>query len=92
MTNAFVKKPKCAILLAACNGGKWIKEQIHSILDQSEVDITLFISIDKSSDTLDICQKISKSDCRVHILPYGDRYGSPAKNFFRLIRYTIRKL
>jgi rhamnosyltransferase len=87
MTNAFAKKPNCAILLAAFNGEKWIKEQIHSILDQSEVDIKLFISIDKSSDTtLDICQELSKSDCRVQILPYGDRYGSPAKNFFRLIK------
>ena len=45
-----VKHPKVAVLLAAYNGMQWIEEQLASILGQSAVDVTVYISIDPSTD------------------------------------------
>ena len=39
-------KPRVAILLAAFNGIDWIEEQINSILNQEDVNIEIFISVD----------------------------------------------
>ena len=38
--------PKVAVLLAAYNGMKWIKEQINSILYQKNVNIDIYICVD----------------------------------------------
>jgi rhamnosyltransferase len=43
-------RPTIAVLLAAFNGTPWLKEQVDSILAQENVDLTLFISVDQSSD------------------------------------------
>jgi len=74
-----------AILLAAYNGASWIEEQIESILNQKKVNVTLFVSIDYSSD--DTYKVVSEyKDDRIVLLPYGERFGTAAKNFFRLIK------
>lgn len=39
-----------AVLLAAYNGEDWLEEQLASILEQAEVDLTVYISLDDSSD------------------------------------------
>jgi rhamnosyltransferase len=76
-----------AVLLAAYNGMQWIEEQIDSILNQRNVDVTIFISVDLSTDgTYEWCQALQKQNPRIVVLPYGQRFGSAAKNFFRLIR------
>ncbi len=78
-------KSKIAVLMAAYNGSLYIRDQIASILEQSEVDITLFISVDLSTDnTLDICKDLMLSHSNIILLPYGKRYGDAAKNFYRL--------
>ncbi|EOW8872864.1 glycosyltransferase [Escherichia coli] len=78
---------KVAVLLAAYNGEQWIKEQISSILKQKNVDVTLFISIDQSSDnTLMLCEELALSEPRINLLPYGDIFGGAALNFYRLIK------
>jgi rhamnosyltransferase len=80
-------KPKVAILLAAYNGIEWIEEQINSILIQEGVLITLFISVDLSTDgTYECCKSAENKNKSIILLPYGDRFGRAAKNFFRLIR------
>lgn len=82
------RKPRVAVLLAAYNGERYIKEQLETISSQKNVEVTLFISIDKSSDqTLDVIRSL-KLDISVEILKYGERFGSAGKNFFRLIRET----
>lgn len=79
--------PKIAIMLAAYNGEGYIDAQINSILNQIGVDVTIFISVDRSSDkTHESCVAFSKEHLNVHILPYGERFGGAAQNFFRLIR------
>jgi rhamnosyltransferase len=79
--------PRVATLMAAYNGEKWINEQIKSILNQENVDITLYISIDQSTDrTVEIVENIARVNRNVIILPYGRKYGSAVANFFRLMR------
>lgn len=75
---------KVAILLAAYNGSKWINEQIDSILSQKEVDITIYVSCDLSTDnTLEIINSYPKG--KVILLSYGKKFGAAAPNFYRLI-------
>lgn len=76
---------KLAILLAAYNGSNWINEQIDSILAQKEVDVTIFVSCDLSTDnTLEVIK--SYSEDKVRLLPYGQKFGAAAPNFYRLIK------
>lgn len=78
--------PRCAVLLAAYNGERWILEQIESILSQKDVDVFLFISVDLSDDSTHLlCEQVAKINPNVFVLPYGDRFGGPAPNFFRLV-------
>ena len=76
-----------AVLLAAYNGTKWIKEQIDSILNQRDVETNLFISVDLSSDgTYEYCKELALKNKNIKVLSYGDFFGGAAKNFFRLIK------
>ena len=76
-----------AVLLATYNGEKYIKEQIDSILEQSDVNVTIFISDDCSSDgTMDIIKDYQKNNINIILLPKKERMGSASQNFFRLIR------
>lgn len=78
---------KIAVLLASYNGVKYIKEQIDSILNQKEVDVTIFVSDDLSTDgTLEYLQDIYKDEKRLVYLDSYDKFGGAAKNFFRLIK------
>lgn len=81
------QQPRVAVCLAAYNGIKWIDEQVKSILMQKDVLVTIFISVDKSSDrTEEWVDKKSSLDPRVISLPHGEKMGGSARNFFRLIR------
>ncbi|GAL08833.1 alpha-L-Rha alpha-1,3-L-rhamnosyltransferase [Photobacterium aphoticum] len=77
---------RVCVLLAAYNGQKWIKEQIESILIQKDVILDIYISLDVSSDnTLELIENISNELSNLYILPYGEKYGSAGRNFFRLL-------
>lgn len=79
--------PKVAVLLAAYNGMQWIEEQVDSILNQQGVAVTLFFSVDLSTDGTDQwVQKLAAKHSNVFMLPYGERFGGAGPNFFRLIR------
>lgn len=81
------KHPKVAVLLAAYNGMRWIEEQVDSIVAQSSVDVTLYISIDPSSDgSAEWCEAYAAKNQRVIILPDVGRFGGASSNFFRLLR------
>jgi rhamnosyltransferase len=82
-----IASPKVAVLLAAYNGMAFIDEQVKSILQQINVSVTLFISVDLSSDgTYEWCCNLADKDPRVIVLSYGERFGGAATNFYRLIR------
>lgn len=78
---------KIVVVLAAYDGLDYIDTQIDSILRQTGVDVTLFISVDLSSDgTHAWCLAFAESHPNVQVLPYGEHFGGAARNFFRLIR------
>lgn len=83
----FFKKPKIAVLLAAYNGEKFISYQLDSILAQEYVEITIYISIDKSTDsTKKIVEDYIEKNSNIFLLCYGERFGNAGKNFYRLIK------
>lgn len=60
-------KPKVAILLSTYNGEKYLESQVQTILNQSEVDISLFVRDDGSNDgTITILERLSV-DPRVYV-------------------------
>jgi len=78
---------KVAVLLAAFNGMKWINEQINSIVHQENIELILFVSVDLSDDgTYEFIQKLALVHQNIQILPYGERFGGAAPNFFHLIK------
>ncbi|VVP74834.1 glycosyltransferase [Pseudomonas fluorescens] len=80
-------KPKIAVLLAAYNGMSWIETQINSIQAQVDVELTIFISVDPSSDgTEEWCATLSKKKSNVVLLSCAGSYGGAGKNFYRLVR------
>lgn len=85
--SGYINKPKAAILLAVYNGEHWLNEQVSTILFQNNVNITIFTSIDISTDkSINLCKDLSKQYNNVVVLPSVDRFGGAALNFFRLIR------
>jgi len=82
-----VKYPKVAVLLAAYNGMRWIEQQLDSILSQSSVDVSVFISVDSSTDGTEVwCAGYAAQNDNVTILPSLGKFGGASRNFFRLIR------
>jgi rhamnosyltransferase len=66
---------------------QWIEEQLASILDQSAVDLTVYISIDPSTDGTEAwCAAYAAEHPEVLVLPAAGSFGGASRNFFRLIR------
>jgi rhamnosyltransferase len=77
---------KVAVLLAAYNGEKWITEQILTILSQKNVNLHIHVSIDLSTDnTYAIVAALAQKYPEIIILPYGQRFGGAAPNFYHLL-------
>lgn len=75
-----------AVLLATFNGLRWLPEQVNSILEQTEVNILLFISDDLSTDgTWEWIQELAAQDNRVRLLPQTRKFGRAGANFYRLL-------
>jgi len=82
-----VSRSKVLVLVAAYNGQRWLTEQIDSILSQQNVDISIAISVDRSTDdTFVLCRKYADLYSNVKILPYGESFGGAGKNFYRLVK------
>ena len=80
-------RPAVAVLLAAYNGLSWLPQQVTSILAQEGVDVTLFVSLDLSTDgSWEWLQALANAEPKVRLLDYGERFGGAAKNFMRLVR------
>lgn len=77
---------KVAVLMAVFNGRQWIDEQVTTILEQKNILVHLYISVDISTDgTYEWCKELEKRCCNVTVLDYGEYFGGAARNFFRLI-------
>ena len=81
------KPAHIAVLLAAYNGREFITEQLDSILQQQGVSISLFISVDLSTDnTYQYCCDFARQYPQITVLDYGQHFGGAAANFYRLIK------
>jgi rhamnosyltransferase len=77
---------KIAVLMAVKNGLVYLPQQIESIINQQDCQITLFISDDCSTDgSLEYIQKIAQEINAIQLLPKTNHLGSAALNFYRLI-------
>lgn len=80
--------PKVLVLLASCNGARWIRKQLDSILNQQDADVRVIVRDDCSTDaTLEEIAQL-KGCGRVSCCPAQHRAGSAARNFFALIEAT----
>lgn len=79
--------PSVAVCLAAYNGMRHLREQMDSILGQVGIALTVFVSVDLSTDgTEEWFGRLAAEDDRVVLLPLGQKFGGAASNFFRLLR------
>lgn len=77
---------KVAILMSTYNGEKYLKEQLDSIFAQKDIDLTLYIRDDGSSDkTVPIINEYSVNNNVEVIL--GNNIGAPA-SFAALVDYV----
>lgn len=75
------------MLLAAYNGMAWIEAQLDSILTQTNVCVSVFISVDTSTDGTEAwCADYAQQHANISLLPSAGRFGGASRNFFRLIR------
>jgi rhamnosyltransferase len=78
--------PRVLVCLAAYNGVRYLPEQMHSILSQEGVRVTVLASVDPCDDgTQAWLENLAAQDARVVVLPTGERFGGAAANFFRLL-------
>lgn len=80
-------KKKVLILLACRNGESWIREQLDTILAQQDVDISVLIQDDKSSDNTPavIAEYAASNPERIVIYLNDVGTGSAGANFRKLI-------
>lgn len=79
-------EPEVAVLLAVCNGERWLPEQLDSIISQQGVKVSIFASADICTDGTEAwLQEYARNCSALTLLPPGV-FGGAAKNFFRLIR------
>lgn len=82
------KQPSCLVLLASYNGQAYIRSQIITILEQADVNVTVLVRDDGSTDaTVSIAEDIAASDDRVRVVvdDVGPT-GWAAGNFFQLLK------
>lgn len=78
---------RIAVCLAAYNGARYLRQQLDSIFSQEGVVVTVFASVDASTDgTEQWFGAYLAENPRCVLLPLGQRFGGAAQNFFRLLR------
>lgn len=76
---------KVQVLLSTYNGEKYLKEQIESIIKQEEVEISLLVRDDGSTDkTIEILEEISKNNTKIKY--YKGENKGPARSFMELVQ------
>ena len=82
------KPDRFAVLLPAYNAMAYIAEQVATILDQKDVSVSLYVSVDRSSDdTFEWVRALARDDERVHVLaPRQSPATGASANVYRLFR------
>ncbi|XKH59408.1 glycosyltransferase family 2 protein [Halomonas sediminis] len=83
-------QPEIEILLATWNGERYLKEQLDSLLAQTNTSWQLIAHDDGSSDaTLDILHTYQRQyPERIQVLEDGQRFGNACGNFAHLLKHA----
>jgi rhamnosyltransferase len=82
-------KKRVLVLLATFNGQDFLKQQIDTILNQSNVEVTILAQDDSSGDyTPSILEKYSLQNANFLIKKSNSKFGSGALNFLDLLVYS----
>lgn len=75
------------ILMAVYNGGRYLREQLDSLLVQTFGDWELLVSDDCSTDgSLDVLREYAERDERIRVVLEGEHYGAAKPHFMALLR------
>jgi rhamnosyltransferase len=78
---------KTLVIIACYNGRKYIIEQINSILNQINIDVTILIQDDKSKDsTYELLESVYKDNTKVILRRANSNSGSASRNFISIFR------
>jgi glycosyltransferase involved in cell wall biosynthesis len=78
--------PTVAIILATCNGEKYLSEQLDSLLNQQQVNVHIYIQDDHSNDnTLNIIKYYKEKYPENFKNLFHCNFKNPCKNFLNLI-------
>lgn len=79
--------PKVAVLMATYNGEKFLRQQMDSILSQQNVDISVFVRDDHSTDnTVAIINEYAERTGRVSLLNHKPNQLRVTKNFYSIVK------
>lgn len=81
--------PKVAVLMSSYNGERYIREQIDSILAQKDVDVTLFVRDDGSTDDTVTIVRSYLSRRNIKLLVDGQNLR-PGLSFLTLLKKVAR--
>lgn len=80
---------KIDIIMATYNGGKYIENQLLSILQQTYKDWVLYVHDDGSSDdTLEVVKKYAEIDKRINIIDDEIEGLGAGRNFLHTLKYS----
>ncbi len=81
------------ILMTTYNGEKYVKQQIESIINQTNSNWMLFIQDDCSTDgTLNVLKPyVKRYPERIFVYKNDKNSGSACKNFFNMLKYVKHK-
>jgi rhamnosyltransferase len=80
-----MRQPRILVLLATCNGSRWIGEQLQTILQQQDVDLRVAIRDEGSGDATHLELARFAEHERVGVVTVPVASGSPARSFLSLI-------
>lgn len=77
------------ILMATFNGGKYIENQLLSLIAQTHKDWVLYVHDDGSTDnTIEIIKKYQERDKRIYLIEDNVIFGSAGQNFMYLLTFA----
>lgn len=85
--SAVAAMPRLAILLATYNGERYLRQQLDSLLGQSQSDWTLFVRDDGSQDsTPALIDSYARRERRIVTIDAGSSNIGPLRGFSRLLQ------
>ena len=80
-------KPKVAILLPVFNGEKFLNQQVETIVLQENVSVSIFISLDKSTDNSEqVINNLVQKYSNIYKLSHNFKEPEAGRNIFYLIK------